>query len=273
MQNILQTANNMKQTSSNVPKVLKVSKVPRVSEKNTIHEIQTYVRAEGYFVNTRLNKNQLLDKVNAHIEYLETSYKFDQLDKVVLDHFAMIIPAHIVILFGNTCRRLKSILDLNYIWLKLCKPLPRFKEIHPIDLQRKQPEGFWKTWFKDNSPSKIISCPSYYARRKVRGDNYVETIYPCVGSILTKNNIDQNGILVTINFVCTEVQTLGRGDNKGLPKQIKIAPIVTSFKDKSGYMYHSYFRHDLIGVKVTSGGEIESIYEVLPPERYIAGVQ
>lgn len=234
------------------------------NSKSTVQELSKYLTEQGYYVSPKFNKTNLIAKLEAHLLYENTPYKFDKLEKVILAHFAWVVPPHLAIIFGNTCRRLRSIMNINYIWMNICKELPRFKTIHPVDLERKQPEGYWKHWYEENSPTKILSRPSYHARRVLRGESVVETIYPNEGSILTKTDITGLG---TISYVCVKVVLLSKSVNKGLPKEIGIAQIHKSFKNEAK-LYHMYFRHDVRTLKITASGEFDSKYQIMSPERY-----
>jgi hypothetical protein len=227
---------------------------------NTIPTIQKWLQEQGYYVSTRWNKTQLIEKVNEHFTYHRTKYKFDKLDKVILHHFSRCVEPMLVIRFANTCKRFRTLMNTNFTWHRICQSMDKYADIHELDLQRVQPEGFWREWYLQNCLRVVKRCPSYYANREVRGGAIISTIYPNTGSILVDRLM-----LAHPRFVCVEVTLLARGGNKNLPKVVKIAPLVEQNSDST---LHYYRQSEVITMKIGEAGEIDDRYTVVIPESY-----
>ena len=230
----------------------------------TINELQKWLKEHGYYVHYKMNKHILVKKCEEHESWEKNPIKFDMLDKCILTHFGNVVDPRLAVKFGNLNKRLRNILSSNFIWLRLSKTLNRFDDIHPSDLRRMQPEGFWKNWYMSNCPTSIIASSSYYAKRQLRGGDIIETIYPSTGSILLREIIDLTGNKKHIRYVCVEVIKLTRGPNKGLPKEIKLAVIHKegSILDPSLISYH---KHDIITDKIGESGRISSDFMIKVP--------
>lgn len=234
---------------------------------NTVEQLRNYLDALGYYTNMRMNKNKLIDKCKEHRNYEQTSYKYDTLHKPWLIRFGEIAPAADAIKFGNLNKRLRSILSLNFLWQKLSMSLPRYQELHPVDLRRNQKEGFWKNWYQNNRFRYVEKTSSYCATRILRGGARLQTVYPRVGSTLVASKLVGN-VMQTVRYVCVEVKLLSKGQNKNLPKEIKIAPIRKVDRVPGKCVLLGYFNHDVITDKIGESGEVDRKYTILDPELY-----
>lgn len=224
----------------------------------TISELKEWLDGLGYYLPSKINKNSLVDKGNEHREWLKSFKFFDRIPQEWFVHFAGCIQISQVLLLSYTCKRLRKFLTYNLTWEMHSKRLIAYDTIHPEDLKRKQPEGFWLKWYINNSPHFTTTEPPFLGQITHRNNVY-DVWIPVVGSLF---NDGQKA------FVCIKIVLYKKGKNQNLPKHITISPCREPLQICLNERKCSYIPSNSIGSSFRFDGVSFKELELVYPNAY-----
>lgn len=143
-------------------------------------------------------------------------------------------------------KRLRAALSMNHVWRVYSELLPEFGLIHPKDLERQVPEGFWNNWWIERMPRKLVRKDP----ELINGPSG-KFYRPFIGSLVCAGN---GSLCIIIDF-----KPITSGPYAGVPaREIIAARVLDTRGDQNGR--YSWKRKSKTSFRVYDGFLIGATY-------------
>lgn len=232
----------------------------------TVEQLRKLLSGLGYWLPSRSTKQDLLDRARKHLEWNKNFKFFDGLAPRTITIIGRHLEPRALVLLMRCSKRLNEILQSNFIWRYYAMKLDPYMDIHPADLQRTQPDGFWKHWWIDNNTFSVALCKPLLVDYK--GRTLKKTILmPQIGSLLRRGG-HHAAFLAPGNtptqWVCIRIDFHPRGQNEGLPKEFYVTPAEISEDGRT--CNYTLQRREC--VKIRESGNFSLPFTLISSEEY-----